>query len=793
MISNGIEAFSGKNVLLLQGPIGPFFSRLAYDLRQAGATVHKVNFNGGDWLFYPTGAISFNGSMDEWPRFLGELLDTHAIDTVLLFGDMRPIHRSVSKLLKERKVRVGVFEEGYIRPDYVTLELDGANGNSSLPRDPQLYFEHDAEPVPPPKPVRNAFRWMGIWATLYYVASALFSPLYPRYRHHRPLTLTELGPWILSAWRKYRYRIKEKGLQEQIVTEYDGRYFLVPLQVHNDSQLYAHSDFDSVWSFIEDVVVSFERYAPEEAVLVFKHHPMDRGYYDYGRFLQDLTKELGLDGRLIYLHDQHLPPLLKHAKGVVLINSTVGLSALHHRCPLKVCGTSIYDLPGLTFQGSLDEFWRKAPAHKPDPKLYASYRDYLIRHTQLNGSFYTRFEGQRHGTGLVWSENGRNGINHSTGSVLLNSSITAQLGSIRTKIISNKLFLFNVLVPTLLSILYFGLVKSDVYVSESHFIIRAPQKQMATGLEAVLQGVGFSNSGDDTHSIHDYMQSRDAAQGIDKAVNLRRVFGNTGIDLFSRYNPLGFNDSFEELYRHYQQHVSVYLNASSAISVLKVKAYDAEDAYRINELLLSKGEGLINQLNERAREDLISHARSEVELAEKKAKTSSINLAAFRNKYAIVDPINQSALQLQHVSKLQDEYIATKTRLAQVQRFTPQSPQIPILQSTLATLKSEIDSETGKVAGSDPSLANKAVDYERLLLEQKFAEKQLAAAMTSLEQARSEAQRKQLYLERIVQPNKPDIATEPDRAWAILTTLLVGLIFWGILSMLIAGVKEHHD
>lgn len=357
----------------------------------------------------------------------------------------------------------------------------------------------------------------------------------------------------------------------------------------------------------------------------------------------------------------------------------------------------------------------------------------------------------------------------------------------------NRLFALTVLLPTFIAVVYFGLIKSDVYISESHFIVRTPQRQVPTGLEAVLQGAGFSGSTEDAYSVHDYMKSRDALREIDETLDLKTAFGSGRVDPFSRFNPLGLDDSFEALFRHYQRHVEVYLNASSSISVVKVRAFTSGDAYRINELLLGMSESLINQLNERGRNDLISYAQAEVDLAARKSQAASIELAAYRNRHGIVDPLNQSALQLQQVSKLQDEYIAVKTRLAQVTAFTPRSPQIPALKNSLVTIEGEIENEMNKVAGSKPSLSSKAVEYQRLALELEFAEKQLAAAMTSLEQARSEAQRKQLYLERIVQPNKPDVAIEPQRFRAILTTFLVGMIAWGILSILIAGIREHHD
>ena len=358
---------------------------------------------------------------------------------------------------------------------------------------------------------------------------------------------------------------------------------------------------------------------------------------------------------------------------------------------------------------------------------------------------------------------------------------------------ANRLFSLTVLLPTVIAILYFGLIKSDVHISESHFIVRTPQRQMPTGLEAVLQGAGFSGSAEDAHSVHDYMKSRDALAAINKQIDLRMSFGNPRVDPFSRFNPIGLDNSFEALFRHYQRHVEIYLNASSSISVLKVRAFTPEDAYRINELLLGMSEDLVNQLNERGRKDLISYAQAEVDLAAKKSQSASLELAAYRNEHGVFDPVNQSALQLEQVSKLQDEYITVKTRLVQVMTFTPKSPQIPSLKNNLATIEAEMKSEMSKVTGSQPSFTSKAVEYQRLALDLEFAEKQLAAAMTSLEQARSEAQRKQLYLERIVQPNKPDVAIEPRRFRAILTTFLVGLIAWGILSILIAGIKEHHD
>ena len=357
----------------------------------------------------------------------------------------------------------------------------------------------------------------------------------------------------------------------------------------------------------------------------------------------------------------------------------------------------------------------------------------------------------------------------------------------------NRLLLVTVVLPTLISSIYFGFIASDIYISESRFVVRSPQRQASTGLGALFQGAGFSRSQDDTYTVHDYIFSRDALKKLDDQFALGKAFASSSVDIFSRFSGLDWDNSFEALHRYYQKHVTVDLDTLSSISTLSVSAFTPADAYQFNEKLLEMSESLVNQLNERGRQDMIRFASAEVATAEKKAKAAALAVSNFRNLKGVFDPEKQSALQLQQVSKLQDELIATKIQLAQIRTLTRDNPQIPTLQKQLKTLQTEIDSETAKVAGGNRSLAHKSIEYEGLTLERGFAEKQLAAALTSMEQARNEAQRKQLYLERIVQPSTPDMAVEPRRIRNVLATFMLGLIAWGILTMLLAGVREHQD
>ena len=357
----------------------------------------------------------------------------------------------------------------------------------------------------------------------------------------------------------------------------------------------------------------------------------------------------------------------------------------------------------------------------------------------------------------------------------------------------NRLFLLTVALPTALAVVYFGLMASDVYISESRIVVRSPDRQAATGLGALLKGAGFSRAQDDSFTVHDYVLSRDALKEINDSLGVAKAFGSSDVDIFSRFGGLDFDTSFEALHRYYQKKIDVQQDSASSISTLTVRAYSAQDSQSINQKLLELSEGLVNRLNERGRQDLIRSAATEVADAETKSKTAALALSVYRNAKGVVDPERQATVQLQQVAKLQDELIATKTQLAQLRAFTPQNPQIQSLQLRVQTLQSEMNAETSKVTGGELSLANKAADFQRLALEREFADKQLASAMASLEQARNEAQRKQVYIERIAQPSLPDVAMEPRRLRSILASFVLGLVAWGILSMLLAGVHEHQD
>ena len=355
------------------------------------------------------------------------------------------------------------------------------------------------------------------------------------------------------------------------------------------------------------------------------------------------------------------------------------------------------------------------------------------------------------------------------------------------------LFLLAVALPTAIAGGYFGAIASDVYISEARFLVRSPQRPMQGGLGALLQGTMFSRAQDDTYSVHDFIRSRDALRQLDEKLGIRNAFSNDTIDFFNRFPGIDPDDSFEALHRYYQKHVGITYDTVSSISILEVRAFSAEDAKRINEMLLEMGERLVNNMNMRSRRDLIEVAENEVRLAEERSREAAQALSSFRADRSVFDPDRQGALQLQGVLKLREEQMAAENQLAQVKQVSPDNPQVASLQSRVDAIRKAVADENARVLGRAGGLVSKSPAFDRLVLDKAFADRQLGSALVALDTARTEAQRKQLYLERLVQPNLPDKAVEPRRIRSVVTVFVLGLVLWGVLSLVVAGVREHTD
>ena len=167
-----LHGFRGRTVLLLQGPVGPYFRRLSRELTRQGARVLKLNFNGGDCLFFPEGK-AFRGGMEQVRDHVAQLIAREAIDVLMLLGDCRPVHAGMAELADAHGIDLMVFEEGYLRPDFITCERWGVNGHSTIPRDVAYYRQVVPIDESAVQAVGNAYWHMAAWTLLYYVACLL--------------------------------------------------------------------------------------------------------------------------------------------------------------------------------------------------------------------------------------------------------------------------------------------------------------------------------------------------------------------------------------------------------------------------------------------------------------------------------------------------------------------------------------------------------------------------------------------------------------------------------------------
>lgn len=357
----------------------------------------------------------------------------------------------------------------------------------------------------------------------------------------------------------------------------------------------------------------------------------------------------------------------------------------------------------------------------------------------------------------------------------------------------NPLFWLLVILPTSCSVLYFTFWASDIYISETNFVVRTPQNQASlTGVGSLLQNVGFSRSQDDTYTVLAFLRSREALTQVSNILPVRQYYSDKG-DFFRRFNPLGLKPEDEAFYQYFQDYLSVNVDSVSGIASLRVRAFEANEAEEISLNLLKQAEMLINRLNERARKDTIMFSEQAVKKAEQDVMDSAQSLSQYRIKNGIFDVTAESEILLSSISRLQDELINIQTQLQQIQALSPQNPQINTLKVREKSIKTEIEKQINLVLGGGHSIATQTAEYQRLVLTNTLAQQQLTTAITALQNAISEADRKQLYLEVITPPSKPDLALEPHRLYNILATFFFGLLLYGIVRLLVASIREHRN
>lgn len=356
---------------------------------KAGHNVTKINLNGGDWFFWHgLNEVNFDGKPDTFSPYLEGLLDKTEITDIVLFGDCRPWHLAAIKQTQSRQISVWVFEEGYIRPHWITLEMDGVNANS--PFDLNLLQKNGA--TPPETGVGHIAISGGLkqriaYDFIYNFMNLLLKWKFPHHRTHRPYPIwKEYASWAMRLGKLLSQRNRAEKQINGFLNK-DGLKYLFPLQLDSDFQVRNHSPFGGIPGALEFVLTDFANHAPASSQLLIKNHPLDNGQIDYEKRITQLCAQLGITERVSYVDGGDLNQMLLGVNGVVTINSTVGITALEAGCPVMLLGKAIYAIEGLVVNHEDKTFWERPTP--PDPELFIEFKTALLEHCHINGNFYT--------------------------------------------------------------------------------------------------------------------------------------------------------------------------------------------------------------------------------------------------------------------------------------------------------------------------------------------------------------------------------------------------------------------
>lgn len=348
-----------------------------------------------------------------------------------------------------------------------------------------------------------------------------------------------------------------------------------------------------------------------------------------------------------------------------------------------------------------------------------------------------------------------------------------------------------VFLPTFLSAIYLFFMASDQYESESKFVVRSAQRPDSLGGLSFLVQLGLQRSQDDSFIVQDFMTSRDAVRELQQRLPLRAMFKTDELDIIAGYPSLLYGLREERFYKYFQTMVSVIHTDKTGISTLRVRAFSAENAREIADALLQLGEGLVNRLNARLLRDAVGRAEAEVTAAQNRVVAAQADLTAFRNRELLIDPARNAVALAELIAKLSTELATTRAQIAEAKMNSSTGPQLPVLERKAFALDEQIVSERARVARSSDGLAERIATYERLTLEREFANKMLDTNQADLVRAKTEATKQLLYLERVVEPNLADYATQPKRLRSVLVVLVANLLLILVVWLIFVGAREH--
>ena len=392
VIANAALPADQRVILMLQGPHGPFFDRVAGLLRETGAQVWRVSFNAGDEFFWSDSArlIRHASQPEDWPAHLDRIITEKGVTDIVLYGDVRPIHAAARDAAHQHGLVMHVFEEGYLRPFWITYERGGSNGHSALMRIPvremRNALRNRVGEMSRPPAHWGDMRQHKFYGALYHFFVLVANRRYPGYRTHRQIGVFQEFRLNLARLLLTPFDAMARMREARAVRQGGFPYVLVLMQLEHDSNFVAHSPYTRMSEFTDEVLTEFARSASGHHRLVFKAHPLEDGRGGIRRAILDKARDLGISDRVHFVRGGKLARLMNQARAAVTVNSTAAQQALWRGLPVKAMGRAVFDKPGLVSDQSLADFLQDP--RPPKAVAYRRYRDFLLESSQVPGGYY---------------------------------------------------------------------------------------------------------------------------------------------------------------------------------------------------------------------------------------------------------------------------------------------------------------------------------------------------------------------------------------------------------------------
>ncbi len=365
---------------------------------------------------------------------------------------------------------------------------------------------------------------------------------------------------------------------------------------------------------------------------------------------------------------------------------------------------------------------------------------------------------------------------------------------VRTLSTSRPFVLFVIIAALVLGIYYF-LLATPLYVSEASFTIRGREEPSSGGsLLSAIGGMGggaSSPTSTDTAELETYIGSYEMAKKLDDQFHLRSIYSQPRLDFL---NWLPGNASRDAYLNYYRKMVRITIDHDTNLINVKVKAFDPRTAQTLASAILGISADYLNNLSAIVRRDSLRTSEQDLRDAEEKVRQARMTMTNYRAATGTLDPMATAIATSTGISAMQQEVLELRAELAGMLSFNrPDSPQVAETNAKINGLRAQIASQQAKIANTkaSDSIAERLRTYEGLQIASDYADKQLVAALSAYDAARSVANERERFVVPAVAPNLPDEPSEPHRLASFLEALLVLIAVYGIVALAIAGVRDH--